>query len=358
MHSPIVWRGLKKLVCLDHPRFYSPQAFCLFLKVFSMSDPFSDSDDEASRWVIQQDMGPLSGDDEREFLAWLQHDVAHQEAYLRAQKTWAAMSAPSITQALAQHTSAVAVIPKRRRRFGKARNGWAVAIAACLALGMYVGEPPVLLWWQASETSRVGEIRTVTLADGSQVQLDSDSAIAVHYTDKKREVRLLKGQAAFTVTPDREHPFVVTAENGDTTALGTRFIIKRNAALTDVTVTEHSVRVQAQGHNTLSEVIVHEGESATYGPQGVFAAHEVDVDTQAAWTRGRLVFVDQPLKTVINELARYHRGYITLINAEVGKLRVSGSFDATDPLAALDTLEHSMGLHITKVTNALIFIRK
>ncbi|MFT9159647.1 MAG: FecR family protein [Acetobacter sp.] len=325
-----------------------------------MAPTSNDIDDEASRWVIQQDLGPLSPEEKQELSAWLKADTTHEDAYRRAQKTWAAMSAPALTKKLVKQgqNSTVVTFPKTRPRFSLIKKSWIMGVAASLALGVYIDGPSALLWWEASATTRIGEIRTLTLADGSQIQMDSDSAIAVDYTDKQRAIRLLKGQAAFIVAHDAAHPFIVTAANGATTALGTRFIVRRDPILTNVTVTEHSVRVQTQGPRTPSETIVHEGESATYGPDGVSTPHPVDVDSLTAWTRGRLVFVDQPLQAVVNELARYHHGYITLVSADVGNLRVSGSFDATNPLAALDTLEHSMGLHITKITNALIFIRK
>ncbi|GEB37769.1 sensor [Gluconacetobacter liquefaciens] len=327
-----------------------------------MTPPSAQIDDEAASWVIRQDSDALSPSEEQQLYAWLQADTAHAEAYARARKTWGAMGAPAVTRTLARQPAAplpsAASPPSRAVRPPLRRRHQAMALAACVVLGVSLQGRSLLIWWQASACTPVGEIRTITLADGSRVQLDSDSAIAVDDTPGQRRIRLLKGEAAFTVAPDPSHPFTVAAAQGTTTALGTRFIVRRDGSRTDILVTEHRVHVVAQHQGGPSEEVVREGEAATYGPEGLSSPHPVDVESAAAWTRNRLVFVDRPLGEVIAELSRYHRGYIRLVGTGLRDLRVSGSFVATDPVAAIDTLEHSMNLRVTKLTNALILIRK
>ncbi|MBB2197254.1 FecR family protein [Gluconacetobacter sp. 1c LMG 22058] len=332
-----------------------------------MTPPSAQIDDEAASWVIRQDSDALSPSEAQQLSAWLHADTAHAEAYARACKAWGAMGAPAVTRALARQPTAPPASaaspsapspPSRAARPPLRRRYQAMALAACVVLGVSLQGQSVLIWWQASARTPVGEIRTITLADGSRVQLDSDSAIAVDDTPGQRRIRLLKGEAAFTVAPDPSRPFTVAAAQGTTTALGTRFIVRRDGSRTDILVTEHRVHVVARHQGGPSEEVVREGEAATYGPEGLSPPHQVDVESAAAWTRDRLVFVDRPLGEVIAELSRYHRGYIRLVGTGLRDLRVSGSFVATDPVAAIDTLGHSMNLRVTKLTNALILIRK
>jgi transmembrane sensor len=209
---------------------------------------------------------------------------------------------------------------------------------------------------QADAMTATGERRDVKLSDGSTVQLNTASAIAVHLSGDRRVVRLLKGEASFTVAPDRARPFTVEAGDGSTTALGTEFIIRRDGADTDVTVTEHSVRVQTHIGKAADSLDLAQGHAARYGPGGIERTHTVDTYAVAAWTRGRLVFVDRPLGEVVDELNRYHSGYIRVMADDLALRRFSGVFQVNDPLGALDTIQRSLGITSTRLTNRMVFL--
>ncbi|MFT8775434.1 MAG: hypothetical protein ABF893_02075, partial [Gluconacetobacter liquefaciens] len=140
--------------------------------------------------------------------------------------------------------------------------------------------------------------------------------------------------------------------------LGTRFIVRRDGSRTDILVTEHRVHVVARHQGGPSEEVVREGEAATYGPEGLASPHPVDVESAAAWTRNRLVFVDRPLGEVIAELSRYHRGYIRLVGTGLRDLRVSGSFVAARQGAPHHKQQHYMKFGVTKRSHALVMRTK
>src|SRR3546814_11678062 len=94
------------------------------------------------------------------------------------------------------------------------------AAAACLAV---VSAPTLLLMWQSDYRTGTGEMRNVTLSDGSSVTLDTGSAIAVNYGDGRRGVRLLAGRAWFDVAHDERHPFTVSAADARVRVTGTAF---------------------------------------------------------------------------------------------------------------------------------------
>jgi transmembrane sensor len=100
-------------------------------------------------------------------------------------------------------------IPARPRRRW---IGGSIAAALALTVLGALEDWPMLL--RADYTTGVGERRSVALADGSHVTLDSGSAIAVDLSGARRHIRLLKGAALFTVAPDRAHPFTVEAAGG------------------------------------------------------------------------------------------------------------------------------------------------
>lgn len=313
-------------------------------------------EDEASLWVVESDAG-LSADDERRLQAWLAADPVHALAFAKAQRMWGAMSSGPVKAEVNRRRAPGAMprpgYPPLQR---PARRRWiAPALAASVALiFMSVAQDwPTRL--QADAMTATGERRDVKLADGSMVQLNTGSAIAVDLSGDRRVIRLLKGEASFIVAADRARPFTVEAGDGTTTALGTRFIVRRDGADTDVAVTEHSVRVQPP-LGTGESLDLAEGQATRYGPGGIESAHKVDADAVAAWTRGRLVFVDRPLGEVVDELNRYHSGYIRVMGSELAKRRVSGVFRTDDPMAALNTLQRLLGIGSTRFTDRLVFL--
>lgn len=209
---------------------------------------------------------------------------------------------------------------------------------------------------RADAMTETGERRDVRLGDGSVVQLNTDSAIAIDYSPDRRTVRLLGGEAAFSVAGDPERPFVVEAAEGTITALGTRFVVRRNPADVTVMVSEHSVRVSSAADGERDTVDLGEGQELDYGPGGIGRPHAIDVPTETSWTRGRLVFADRPLSEVVSELARYRKGILTIAGDDLGRRRVSGSFRIDDPDAALATLQRLLGISSLRLTDRFVIL--
>jgi transmembrane sensor len=314
-------------------------------------------EDEATRWVIERDVG-LSPKDRRALEQWLVADPLHQRAFARAESVWGMMGSDAIQSEIDQRRTVEPRLPGYpplgRDRYW--RRWLAPALAASLALVMIgaANDWPTAVY--ADAMTGTGEQRRVTLDDGSIVQLNTGSAITIDYGSDRRIIHLLKGEAAFTVATDRQRPFTVEAGSGSTTARGTRFIVRHVEDDTEVGVTEHSVRVANLSGPDRNGVVVKEGQTVRYGAHGITRPETADTDALSAWTRGRLVFVDRPLREVVAELARYHRGYICILDADLGNRRVSGIFRTDDPVAALDTLQRSLGIGSTRITDRLAFL--
>lgn len=314
--------------------------------------------EEAAHWITQRDCGLLTQKGEAELARWLDAAPSHRAVYARLDRVWGAMGDASV--AAGMHGSATVLslgarATSYRERMGRRWLSGAIAASlAVLAIGT-IGDWPTRL--RADAMTAAGEQCDITLTDGSVVKLNSASAVAIEYGAGKRTIDLLKGEAAFIVAADPARPFTVIAGNGSTTALGTRFNIRRKGDDTDVTVTEHSVRITGPDRGG-SAATVHEGQSVRYGQSGIGLPHAVDTDMAMAWTRGSLVFVDRPLGEVVAELDRYHGGYIGVLGSGLAERRFSGVLPITDPVEALDTIQQSLGIRSTRITNRLIFLHR
>ncbi len=307
-----------------------------------------DARDQALQWFVRINSGEASAADRADFEAWLAADPAHGREIDALTGLWTDLGR----------------IPDPRPRpvprvraplFGRRRIlAGGLAFAGLGGVVAMTGLPPALtsdIW------TGTGELRTVTLADGTRVDLDAGSALSLAFSDSMREVSLDRGRALFTVAKDAARPFRVAAGPGRSTALGTQFVVHRWADDVTVAVTESAVSVAAPGAGGTAEARVAAGEQVSYGPAGLGAVRKADGQVETAWRRGKLVFEDRPLRQVVAELGRYRSGSIAMTDGALAELRVSGIFDVSDPDAALDAITRTLPVRVVSLTRYLVVLR-
>ena len=279
--------------------------------------------DEALAWLVRIHSGHASDEERLACTAWRTQSSAHQLAYTEAEILWRDIGllpngdctgSADLTASMPHGT-----LPRARRMIK-----WGLAACVLLAAGW-------LSWGIVQERldlasadyrTAVGEQRHVKLEDGSRIHLNTDTAVAVAFTPQQRTIRLLTGEASFTVTPETVRPFTVQSGDVSTRALGTSFLVQRHQDAVTVTVTEHAV----------------------------------DANAIAAWQRGKMIFEAQPLAAVVEELNRYRAGRIMILNPALRSLNVTGVFDIGDPDAALRMIEQTLRIHDTTLTPYLVLL--
>lgn len=222
---------------------------------------------------------------------------------------------------------------------------WGSAIAAMAVLA------PLMPWrswirigadrngaFTAVYQTDIGEIKRSHLGDGSDITLGAQTKLSVGFSTRVRSVRLIRGEAWFRVAHDPKWPFVVQAGDGAIRAVGTAFLVTRDSDRVTVTVTEGTVAVISSPPvnlppdfgkssallNLPPPVRVTRGEEVSYRDNGTIASVEnADMHVATAWTQGRLVFDDEQLRYVIEDVNRYSMRYISASSAAAG-LRFSG----------------------------------
>ncbi|WP_166216075.1 FecR domain-containing protein [Pseudomonas atagonensis] len=321
--------------------------------------PTPAQEQEALAWLSLLHDRPSAGD-QLTFSQWLHADQAHAEAYAQAQVIWELSEGPARTladeeaQALQGYLNAI----DRPRRSPLLRGAGALAMAACLLLMVSLGTGWQPQRWVddlgADYVSAPGEIRTVTLADQSQVTLDADSAIAVDFSHGERHVHLRRGAGFFSVTHTGE-PFVVAAEKGQARVLGTQFEVRLQPHGAQVTVLSGRVGVTANPQG--EQQILTAGQQVAYGEGTAEKLHPVDSEAQLAWRQGWLTYYKSTLADVVADLRRYYPGRIVLLNDELAVRKVSGSFPSKDPQAILNSLQGVLGFEQHQVLGHLIILR-
>lgn len=199
-----------------------------------------------------------------------------------------------------------------------------------------------------------GELRTLVLDDGSRIIMNSDTTVSLDYSAEQRSIVLHQGEAYFDVTADRSRPFVVTTSAGRVRALGTEFDIKNRNAKVAVTVFEHAVKVSLNNGKVMDSLP--EGQQLVFTASAFTQPSAVNLSRTQSWRKQRIVFQDKPLAEVMAELSHYRAGTIIILDSEIKALSVSGVFATDDTNIALKTIEQSLPVTISKITEKLVLI--
>jgi len=307
----------------------------------------------AAEWFARM-RGPDAERHRAEFDPWYRADSAHAAAYDRMGLRWD-------QGGLVGHTpsgQARQGLPEATaRRFPLRALALAASVAAILILGAVLlsargtlpgGDPGAQI--AASDTLQTprGDIRRVTLADGSVITLDSDSRIAIAFTPGERRLRLIAGRARFEVAHDTGRPFIVAAGGGEVVATGTQFDVSLIGGRPRVRLIEGSVEVRrpksgAAGDAAPPPVLLKPGQMALVDtpapPEAAPAAGE-------RWVSGTLSFENASLESVLAEANRYTARQVRLGDPSLDRLRFTGGFRAGDPDQLTQALASGFALRV------------
>lgn len=298
----------------------------------------------AARWLARRQGGALTSGEQQDFLRWLNAHEENRSAYEEAERLWEQLGGlePLAGRQLAEARAYLADAgrkPARRRVLGFALAASLAAVAAWNA---------GWLDFPREQTYRtaLGEHKTFTLADGSRLDLDTDSEITVRYSHRARELTLTRGQAAFAVAHGDARPFDVFAGQGRVRDVGTQFDVRRYDDRVAVTVLEGAVEVKGPSAAVRQ---LRQGERISFTPQGDFSPLETaDANAVAAWREGRLVFHSRPLGEVLAELGRYHSASLTVTSSRLLNIKVSGVFPTDNLNLALNTITATLPVKLTR----------
>ncbi|QDO98235.1 DUF4974 domain-containing protein [Ferrovibrio terrae] len=311
---------------------------------------------EATDWLVLQTAGRLDTCAESAFETWIGRSPLHRAVYDELRNTWDSLAELQRNPGhLLRHTAllhrrAQTMPPPRRLTAALAALAASLLLMVALGASIWFGDLATLL--TADHRSARGEVRSVFLADGSQVDLGPASAIRLHFNADERRIELLSGSAFFHAAPQtlaNGRPFIVETANLSVRALGTQFAVERLAERDIVAVAEHDVEVTLHGAGE-QRMVLSPGQSMRYrhgAPQG--SVGSIDPREIAAWRSGNLVFYQAPLGEVVAELNRYRRSRIVIMDDELSARVVSGVVRADDPDGALKVVTDELRVRKTEV---------
>ena len=313
---------------------------------------------EASEWFVRM-RGPDADSARPAFDTWLA-DPLNAAAYDEITAIWTKTEMGHWAPVVQDHkrkvkqTHAQSVARRRPR-----------AVAALLAVFLLAGTaslvwirpfgaanvPPTLI------ASKVGEIRTERLPDGSTVVLDTDTRITLLFSPGERRITLAGGRARFDVAHDSARPFIVEAGGRTITARGTLFDVGLGAGGLDVTLLRGSIDVAPLSRHGDSATVRMMPGQVLHAATPLTAPAIISSSELPRWPEGRLAYEGAPLGRILDDAARYSSRRIRLAEPDLAMLRVTGVFSVRYPDVLADKLAAALGLKAIHSPGEIILTR-
>jgi transmembrane sensor len=306
----------------------------------------------ASDWVVERRVPEnWSEDTQAEFDAWLSESPAHLVAYLRLDAAW------NRTERLAALRTDAGEIAEGEKKSRPALRWRVMSVLALVAIAAAASAIFLLGSNEKTYSTQVGGHQMVTLADGSQIELNTNTTIRVAEGANGRIVTLDGGEAYFQVRHDAAHPFVVMAGDHRLLDLGTKFLVRNDADHLEVALMEGRVRLQ-QAEAASRAVILTPGDVAVATAKSIAVTRNTaQVQNELSWRRGMLIFKHTSLASAAVEFNRYNRQKLIVADAASARLTINGTFRTIDVDAFVDVAQDILHLRVERLGDETIISR-
>lgn len=271
--------------------------------------------EQAAAWFLRMQQSDANDVEQKAFEAWLAENEAHRTEYQQYVQLWQTLD----------H------LEQKPRKKSRSTVTWIVALA------ILFGSLHWLTRHEEMITTAIGEHQQIILADGTTIDINTDSTLRLALYGFTRKVTLERGEALFRIGDERLRSFEVHVGNGILRDIGTEFNVIKEEGNVTVAVLEGAVEVGIDHQNDTVRLL-HGGEQLTYSAHGLSEISSTDKETITAWRKSRLIFRETPLEEVIRQINRYHSRPVRLGDPQLNTLRVSGEFNSADRAGLVQAL--------------------
>lgn len=312
----------------------------------------------AADWVFDRhDRADWTANDQSELDAWLSQSIAHRVAYVRLET---ALERSNRLAALRNGSRAKAenTEPVSHKRI------YIIAAAGILVVAALAATSMALLP-RGSQTqtfaTTLGAHKTIVLADGSRIELNTNTTLRAKISKRERFVWLDRGEAFFQVKHDAARPFVVAAGDYRVRDLGTQFSVRNDVSRLEVALLEGRARFEAANDNvrmretdlTPGDVVVATAEKVT-----ISRKTESKLANELAWRRGLLIFNYSTLADAAAEFNRYNAKKIVVASPIAARMTVMGKFPATNVDLFGQVARSVLGVHVEDRGSEIVITKR
>jgi transmembrane sensor len=304
--------------------------------------------------VKRRNQANWDASDQIEFDAWLAQSLAHRTAYWRLEAVWERADRLSVLRSgsLAED----AIRPSHKRAMISKISAAVLAIAIVGAAADYLFSRP----GDKIYSTPVGGHMAIKLADGSNVELNTDTVLRAEVTNRERSVTLVKGEAYFQIQHDPDHPFSVTVARRRIVDLGTKFLVRLNANRVEVALVEGRARIEAADATMQARAVeLRPGDLAvaTVDSMSVSKKTVHELADDLGWRRGVLVFHHMELADAVAEFNRYNNVKFIVVGPSIARLEIVGIFPANDTGLFGRAVKTVLGLNVERHGEEILISR-
>ncbi|MFJ4142513.1 FecR domain-containing protein [Pseudomonas sp. NPDC089734] len=291
----------------------------------------------AAHWLALLESGTASAQEHEQLQRWREQCPSHEQVWQRAQglrQRFTELPPELAMASLDRHDS------KRSDSTRRAILKRALVIAALIPTGWIVSRQTPVMAWRADLHTATGERRTLQLPDGSQLQLNTASAVNLDFLDGKRQLSLIEGEIALSMVGNAPAVTIKT-RMGQIVASGAELCVRQDERRCRVSVARGSADLISDQGQTLR---LKGGERASLSAQGITPVERFDAQ-QPDWRQGVLTVENRPLGSFLAELSRYRPGILRW-EPELEALKVTGSFRLDNTDRILDLLVASLPVQV------------
>jgi transmembrane sensor len=308
----------------------------------------------AAAWLARYDRDDWSEADQTGLNAWLNESILHRVAYWRLEAAWASTERFSALR-IPERSE---ITHSQRRRTRPVLVGVASALIGVVLLGLgaaYLFQPGVRAF-----ATVLGEHRTISFADGSQIELNTDTQLRAEIGPSRRKVWLDHGEAYFQIRHDASNPFIVIAGNRYVTDLGTKFRIRRDSNRFEMALLEGRAQLEISDARVPQKPIV-----LVPGDRAVAIADSISLtrlparslEQELAWRQGMIVFNNTALASAADEFNRYNSKKIVVADQAAGRSTIYGTFQTSNIVAFARLAHEVLGLHVERRGEDIVISR-
>jgi len=313
-------------------------------------------EEAAASWLLRREEPGWSDRDEALFQEWLQQSVSHKAAFWRLEHVW--RKADQLEEAIDEEDQPIKSFAERFYKPASLAASIALVVLATYTIvsssiwtGMNSTQVEARLPVAQFDTV-IGKQKTIALADGSKIELNTATTVRAAVCSTCREAWLDQGEAFFDIEHMPDRPFLVHAGERTITVLGTKFSVRRNNGEIIVSVLEGKVRLEGKdaGSPISSATIVQTGDIALSGAFSTLVVHDAGerIRNALAWRDGKINFDRAALEDLISEFNRYTDRQIVIEDPNLAKLQIGGSVQLSDADAFLRLLHDAYGVKISE----------
>jgi len=308
----------------------------------------------AAAWLARRDRDDWCEVDQAGLDAWLDESILHRVAYWRLEAAWASTERFSALRIPERPE----IVHSARRRMRLALVGVASALIGVIFLGFgaaYLFQPAVRAY-----STALGEHRTIRFADGSQIELNTDTQLRAEIGPSRRKVWLDHGEAYFQIKHDASNPFIVIAGDRYVTDLGTKFRIRRDSNRFEMALLEGRAQLETSDAQVPQKPIVlvpGDHAVATAGAISLTRLPARSLAQELAWRQGMIVFNNTALASVADEFNRYNSQKIVVADQAAGRSTIYGTFQTGNIMAFARLAHEVLGLHVERRGGDIVISR-